>query len=239
MNQIMIQADHISFQYDSLPVLTDISFSVQKGEFISLIGSNGSGKTTLLRLLLGELPLQQGSIMIMGKPIGHFTQWPRIGYVPQQGFSMPKNFPATVQEVVRSNLYKDIGLFHWAKKQHEEKVRQALAVVGMEHCLHSRIGELSGGQQQRVFLARVLVNEPELVLLDEPTTGIDQESIQLFYELLHQLNRDRGMTILMVTHDLAGGLDYVSRILCIEKGTMVELTTEQARHEVSHRHKHA
>ncbi|MEA4891197.1 MAG: ABC transporter ATP-binding protein [Peptococcaceae bacterium] len=233
-----IEAENLSFGYGSEPIFSKIGFSVYKGDFVAFIGSNGAGKSTLLRLILGELSPSSGSIRLFGQDIRQFRDWPKIGYLPQNGLQSSADFPATVEEIVKANLFSQIGLLRFPKKEHREKTRQALELVGMADYSRRMIGELSGGQQQRVMLARVLVNDPEIMLLDEPTTGVDAQSVEALYQLLWRLNRETGLTIFMVTHDIGRAESYVSRVLCLEEGSLVELAKTQVEEELAHKHTH-
>ena len=195
-----------------------------------ITGENGAGKSTLLRLLLGELPIGEshkgdqeegssdGSIEILGQDIRQFKDWSRISYVPQNGMGGWKDFPASVEEIVRANLYKQIGLFRFAGKKERQQVRAALAQVGMEEYQNRLIGRLSGGQQQRVLLARALVNEPKLLILDEPTSALDEKNASHFYRLLKKINAEKRITVLMVTHDLKRASSYADDIWVLEDG---------------------
>ncbi len=234
----VIEVDNISFHYGNELIFSKIDFSVYNGDFVAVIGGNGTGKSTLLRLLLGELTPITGSIRLFDQDIRHFKSWPKIGYVPQSGFSTGVTFPATVEEIVKANLFSQIGLFKFPKKQHHEKTMRALELVDMAPYAKRMIGNLSGGQQQRVMLARVLVNNPEVMILDEPTTGVDAKTVQSLYDLLTRLNQETGLTIVMVTHDVSRASNYVSRVLCLEEGSLVELDKVQINEELSHRHKH-
>ncbi|MBE6905525.1 MAG: ABC transporter ATP-binding protein [Ruminococcaceae bacterium] len=234
----VIEVENLSFGYGSEPIFTKIGFSISKGDFAAIIGSNGAGKSTLLRLMLGELSPLSGSLRLLGQNIRHFRDWPKIGYLPQNGLQASANFPATAREIVQANLFSQIGLLRFPKKEHREKAQRALELVGMADYSRRMIGELSGGQQQRVMLARVLVNAPEIMLLDEPTTCVDAQTVQSLYELLSQLNRETGLTIVMITHDIGRAESYVSRVLCLEEGSLVELDKTQVEEELSHKHKH-
>lgn len=238
MNTV-IDVKNVKFGFTDLPILTDVSFSVYEGDFVSIIGSNGAGKSTTLRLLLGELTPDSGSIEILGKPSKSFKEWYKVGYVPQNAFDGNTSFPATVMEIITANLYHKIGLFRFTKKEHKERAMNALRLVGMEDFSKRMIGELSGGQRQRVMLARALVGEPTMMVLDEPTTGVDAKTIASFYELLKKLNEEQRLTIIMVTHDIAKSTDYVTRTFCLEDGSLVELDKEQIHHELRHKHTHA
>lgn len=198
-----IAVKELNFSYGSTQVLNHINFTVPAGGFAVLLGQNGAGKSTLLKLILGELVLGGtcGSIELLGYDIRQFKDWRRISYVPQSGMAAYQNFPASVEEVVQANLYAQIGRFKFAGKKEKEQVRQALREVGMEAFTKRLIGRLSGGQQQKVLLARALVNRPELLIMDEPTAGMDEESTKAFYHMLKEINREQKVTILMVTHD--------------------------------------
>ncbi|WP_101698061.1 metal ABC transporter ATP-binding protein [Clostridium minihomine] len=237
MNSIL-KVKNLSFSYGSQPILSNVSFSLNQGDFTAIIGVNGAGKSTLMKLLLGELYPQQGQIQLFGQDLAEFRDWPKIGYVPQNGSAAGENFPATAEEIVKANLYSEIGFLHFADKRQKEKARKALEAVDMGAYAKRMLSELSGGQQQRVMLARVLAGNPRMMLLDEPTTGVDAQTVRSLYELLAKLNRETGLSVVMVTHDIAGALDYVTRVLCLEEGSLVELNRSQMADELRHRHKH-
>jgi zinc transport system ATP-binding protein len=234
----VIEANNLGFGYGRELIFSGVGFSVNAGDFAAITGVNGAGKSTLLRLILGELTPKEGEIRLFNKDVRHFKDWRRVGYLPQKGLASGTAFPATAEEIVRANLYSEIGLLRAAKKRHREKALAALDMVGMAGEASSMLGELSGGQQQRVMLARVLVGQPDIMLLDEPTTGIDPASVVSLFSLLKQLNTEKGLTVVMVTHDVARAADYASRVLCLEEGSMVELDSCQIELELAHRHKH-
>jgi zinc transport system ATP-binding protein len=212
----IIEIKHLYYRYDRENVLEDVNLSVNQGSFLGIVGPNGSGKSTLLKLILGLIKPQRGEIKLFGKDIKQFRERQKIGFVSQKANSFNSGFPATVYEVVASGLTKKIGLLRFYNKKDAEKIEKAVASVGMEKFLHRNIGELSGGQQQRVFIARALVSDPELIILDEPTVGVDAENVQSFYEMLEQLNKD-GITLLMVTHDIGAITDKVTNVACLNK----------------------
>ena len=228
MNAIEIKNLH--FSYGKENVLDGVSLCLKEGRLAILAGENGAGKSTLLRLLLGELPIGEnpkgdqeegssdGSIEILGQDIRQFKDWSSISYVPQNGMGGWKDFPASVEEIVRANLYKQIGLFRFAGKKERQQVRAALTQVGMEEYQNRLIGRLSGGQQQRVLLARALVNEPKLLILDEPTSALDEKNASHFYQLLKKINAEKQLTVLMVTHDLKRAASYADDIWVLEDG---------------------
>ncbi|WP_316572004.1 metal ABC transporter ATP-binding protein [Neobacillus sp. YIM B06451] len=213
----VIETRALSYRYEKEKVLEDINLTVPKGAFLGIVGPNGSGKSTLLKLILGLLDPQEGEIRLFGKPIGSFSAWDKIGYVSQKANSFNSGFPATVEEVVSSGLTKKIGLFRFMRGSDREKVQKALESVGMAEFSRKNIGELSGGQQQRVFIARALVSDPELLILDEPTVGVDAKRVDVFYDMLETLNKEQGITLLLVTHDIGTISETVSHVACLNK----------------------
>src|SRR3954452_22973115 len=208
--QAIIEIKQLSYRYEKESVLEDITITVPDGSFLAIVGPNGSGKSTLLKLILGLLKPQKGDIFLFGQEINKFKDWHKIGYVSQKANSFNSGFPATVFEVVASGLTKKLGMFKFFKKEHSQKVNEALDAVGMKRFSNRNIGELSGGQQQRVFIARALVSEPSLLILDEPTVGVDAENVNNFYQMLGDLNKSHDITLLLVTHDIGTISDKVS-----------------------------
>ena len=220
--QIPIQSEavelkNISFHYGNQKVLEHVSLTIKKGSFLGLVGPNGSGKSTLIKLMLGLLPIEQGEILLFGEKASKFRHWEKIGFVSQKANSFNTGFPATVFEVVSMGLYGKIGLFRFLNRKQKQQVKEAIDQVGMSKYLNKNIGELSGGQQQRVFIARALVSQPELLILDEPTVGVDATSVRQFYDMLDHLNKDRGITLVMVTHDIGAMTDHVTDVACLNK----------------------
>lgn len=234
----IIEFKNVHFGYTSEDILKCISFDVNKGDFVSIIGSNGAGKSTILKLILGEISQFRGSIKLYEEDINKFKDWKRIGYLEQNAYSKIMNFPATVYEIVMSNNFADIGLFKFPNKTHRIKVINALELLGMEKYKNRMISKLSGGQIQRVFLARTLISEPDLLVLDEPTNGVDRETIDLIYKILQDLNKEKKVTIIMVTHDVEKMSSISNRVFCFEEGSLVELEKKQIYDELSHKHKH-
>lgn len=227
MNAIEIKG--LTFSYGNTPVLKGADFSVPQGRFAALIGSNGAGKSTLIKMLLGELPLtgETGTIELMGRELKQFGSWSQVGYVPQNGMAGYKDFPASVEEIVQANLYTRIGMFRFGGKKEKELVDHALSQVGMEPFKKRLIGKLSGGQQQRVLLARALVNCPRMLILDEPTSGVDEANTQEFYRLIKKFNRNEGMTVLMVTHDKSCLSGLADDVWQMEDGRMERISEEE------------
>jgi zinc transport system ATP-binding protein len=198
MNEEIISVKNLTFDYSDTSVLRNVNFTLQKGDFLGIIGSNGAGKSTLIKLILGMLPYNKGEIKVFGKDISEVRG--KVGYVPQKANSFNTSFPATVREVVTANLYSKIGLFRRCGKKYDDKLKNALEKVDMSGFEDRLIGKLSGGQQQRVFIARALISEPQLLLMDEPTVGVDAQSVKSIMNLISELNK-RGLTIIMTNHD--------------------------------------
>lgn len=237
-NPACIEARGLRFSYRGDPVLRQVDFTVRAGDFVAVIGANGAGKSTLLRLLLGEIAPDAGEIFLFDRPVERFRDWPRIGYVPQGGAGLAEGFPATAAEVAGMGLYRSIGPLRLPGREHRRRAREALAAVGMEDCADCLISRLSGGQMQRVLIARALAGNSDLLLLDEPVSGVDGDATLALYELLRRLRAEQGLTVVMVTHDVARAALYATRTLCLEQGSVVELDREQLDHELEHRHRH-
>jgi zinc transport system ATP-binding protein len=211
-----IQLDRVRVIFQELLVLEDVSLSVSPGEFLAVIGPNGAGKTTLLKVILGLVRPASGEVRVFGKTPWELNgeRW-RIGYVPQI-LSVDLNFPVRASEVVLMGRYGRIGLLHHPSADDRAAARQAMERVGIADLAHRPIARLSGGQRQRVFLARALANEPDLLLLDEPTTGVDVAATESLYELLRGLHED-GITILVVSHDVGVVASYVDGVACVNR----------------------
>jgi zinc transport system ATP-binding protein len=233
-----VDVNGLSFGYGDQPIFTKIGFSIYKGDFTAIIGANGSGKSTLFRLILGELVPSAGHIRLFDGKSRTARGRPLVAYLPQSGFQANRDFPATVEEIVLVNLYSRIGFLRFPGREHRERVQEVLRQTGMTEYAKRRIGDLSGGQRQRAMLAGVLAGGPELLLLDEPTSSADTQAVQSLFDLLSRLNRDLDITILMITHDIFNAVEYASRILCLERGSLVELDKSEIYEELSHRHAH-
>jgi zinc transport system ATP-binding protein len=206
-----IKSNSLFFQYEETPILENVSFVIQPGEFVGIFGPNGGGKTTLLKLLLGFLKPQKGSIEILGESPKIARE--KMGYVPQISH-LDRQFPITVLEVVMMGCL-DKSPWHSYTKDAKEKALEALAEVDMLDFQNNSFGTLSGGQAQRVLIARALVSKPTILLLDEPTASVDASAEESIYKLLEKLKGS--MTIVMVTHDLQVMMQKVDRFICVHK----------------------
>lgn len=207
MNSIEIK--NLTFGYTEFPVLEEVDFTVKKGELISIVGGNGSGKSTLIKNILGELTPDSGRVKILGKDIKEYTSYRKIGYVPQLSIVEKIAFPITVLELVVLNLYEDFGFIKIPSKKHLKKAKAVLKDLGLEKYSNRPVNELSGGLQQRAMIARTLVVESEVLILDEPTAGIDKKNRKSFIQLLERLNKEKEMTILLITHELEEVLETI------------------------------
>ncbi len=211
-----VELEEVDFSYGEIRVLEGINLTVEAGDFLGIIGPNGSGKTTLLRIMLGLLEPDHGRVRLFGHPPSSFRQWGRLGYVPQKATLDPA-LPATVQEVVATGLVPALGLWGRVRAAERRRIQEVLAHVGMDAHAGARIGALSTGQQQRVLIARALVSNPEMLILDEPTGGVDPEAQTSFYALLHHLNRERDVTLILVSHDIGVVAKEVTKLACLNR----------------------
>lgn len=210
MDNEIISVNNLCFEYPDTAVLKNVSFKLNKGDFLGIIGGNGAGKSTLIKLILGLLTPDDGDVKLFGTDYAKARS--RIGYVSQKSSSFNTDFPATVGEVVQANLFPKKGIFVPYSKKDIIYVDSALEQVGMKEYKNKLIGSLSGGQQQRVFIAAALVHKPELLLMDEPTVGIDAASTKEIMEIIKELNRN-GITIIMTNHDTPALLNAANKLL--------------------------
>lgn len=210
-----ITVENLSFSYDDEPVLQDINFTVKPGEFVILTGENGAAKSTLLKSVLGLLTPQEGSATI--STTNEHGNKLMVGYAPQQISSFNIGFPSKVLEFVQSGRYQNNRWFKRLDAEDHEHVKKALESVGMWELRNKKIGELSGGQKQRIALARIFATDPDLFVLDEPTTGMDKESRERFYRLLRHNSRVHNKAILMVTHEHEDIKDYMDRQITLRR----------------------
>lgn len=217
MANAALRADAVSFAYNHEPVLDCVTLEVGQGEFVALAGANGSGKSTLMRIVLGLLPATQGTVEVFGRPPRQLRERWRIGYVPQRP-TMIDLLPATVRDVVAAGRLARRGWWRRLTAADRAAVDDALATVALAELGNRPIAELSGGQQQRAFIAKALVTEPDLLVLDEPTAGVDAESQRRFRDTLVELARGRGAAVVLVSHELGAVADDLDRVLLLRHG---------------------
>ena len=247
-----ISIEKLSYSYNSVEVLSGISCDIEQKAYVGLVGPNGSGKSTLIKLMLGLLVPSAGSVKLYGSDSSEMKNRKRIGYLPQNPNFFNPYFPASVGEIVTTGLLSDKKFPKRLDDADVKKIDISMEMLNILDIRHKMIGNLSGGQQQRVFIARALVNEPDLLLLDEPTTALDPETRDSFFEILSDLNRQRGLTVVLVTHDIGTIGKYASRLLYIDKevifyggfddfclsGDMTKFFGASSQHLICHRHDH-
>lgn len=216
----LIEIEKLKFGYSENLILKDVNLSLEKGDFAVISGENGSGKSTLIKLILGGLKKDKGSIRLFGIDIEDFKNYDKLGYVPQVNDSIKIAFPVTCREYVSLNLYKDFNIFKKIKKSNKEDVENIFTSLNIKSLIDRPFNKLSGGQAQRVMIARALVANPDLLVLDEPTVGIDQKSKEDFLKLLVHLNTNHGISILMITHEMEILGDYVDKIFRLREGVI-------------------
>jgi zinc transport system ATP-binding protein len=211
----IIELKEVTVRFQNLIALENVTLQVRRGDFLAVIGPNGSGKTTLIRAILGLVQPAHGTVRLFGKAPRDFAEWSRIGYVPQIARIDPR-FPIRIFDVVLMGRYGQVGLVRRPTRRDREAARAALERVGLAELANRPIGRLSGGQRQRVLVARALAAEPELLILDEPTSGVDVGTTEGLFELLGRFRR-QGMTIIVVSHDVGVVAQHVSTVACLNR----------------------
>lgn len=251
MADAIFELKNVCAKYNQLVALEGVSFHIEKGDVVGVVGPNGGGKTTLLNVMLGNLPATSGSVKVLGVDIREFKEWHRIGYVAQHAIQFDPIFPATVEEIVSLGCLSRKHLGHRLSADDKEEVKHALELVDLLPLRHRRIGQLSGGQKQRIFIAKALVKRPEVLILDEATAGLDICIQDRFIELIRRMKSERDITVITVSHDLSGVLCQANKLAVvnrkvywqeIKEGTNPEIALRQAYGEhftfVFHSHHH-
>ena len=215
--QIPIRFVETWFSYDSDPAVRDINFSITPGEFAAILGPNGSGKTTLMKLALGLLKPTSGQVLLFGEPAETFTNWQKVGYVPQRTQATESRFPASVREIVNFGSYSGFDPLSIFKRDKSNRVEEAMEMAGIAHLAPRRVSDLSVGQQQRMLIARSLVRRPDLLVMDEPVAGVDAAGEEQFHTMVRRLNRDLGITIVIVSHDIGAVMREATTCACINR----------------------
>ncbi|MGI6227486.1 MAG: metal ABC transporter ATP-binding protein [Peptococcales bacterium] len=225
MNKSAVFLDNISFAYSGQNyILHNITLEIPSGQMVGIIGTNGAGKSTLIKIILGLVKPQIGQVYLQGSPLNQFNSWTKIGYLSQKATAFNTSFPASVEEVIAAPL-NIRTLLPFMPKKIKVQVHEVLTLVGLEHYRKRLIGNLSGGQQQRVFLARTLVTQPEILILDEPFVGIDENSQKSIAQILSTL-RQKGTTIIFVSHDLRWLKNDTDVILAVNEGKIKKYTSD-------------
>ena len=250
MSVEIVSVDKLFFRYNSSEVLSDTTFALHKGDYLGLVGPNGSGKTTLIKILLGLHKPTNGSVRLFGRDPSVFEEWYRVGYLPQKIVSFNPHFPATAKEIVALGLLSRKKLQVGSGGSDYLTVEKAMELMDITNLKNKLIGELSGGQLQRVLVAKAMMSMPELLILDEPTTALDPETRERFFFLLKQLNEEKGVTIIIITHDVGTIGKYASKLLYLDKkivffGSLEDFCVssemssyfgEYSQHVICHRH---
>ena len=217
-----IEVKDLVFSYGKDEVLNKVSFDLNRGDFLTIQGENGSGKSTLIKLILKDLKKDSGQIKLFGEDLENFDDYSKIGYVPQVNDANKIAFPVTGKEFVVLNLYKKFNIFNRPNKECYKKVEEIFEILNIENLLNIPFKQLSGGQAQKVMIARAMVNDPKLLLLDEPTVGVDEKSKRDFLKLLAYLNDKHKISILMISHEMDVVREFSKREIRLKNGRIVD-----------------
>lgn len=218
-----IEINNLKFSYTNEYILNNLSLEIPVGDFKAIVGENGSGKSTLLKIILGQYSNYSGSVKIFDKEINNNFNYEDIGYVPQINETSKISFPITCYEYTVLGLYSKFGFLKSINKNIKQKAKDAIDLIGMGKYINKPVNELSGGQKQKIMIARAILNDPKMLILDEPTVGIDKESKKEFFELLKHLNNVHKMTIVMVTHEMEIAQKYIKSKVKLDEGKIYEL----------------
>lgn len=216
-NMAIIELKNVSVSYNSHEALKDISCAIEPGDFIGLVGPNGAGKTTLIKAIFGLVPVKEGSIELFGTPAKKFANWGKIGYLPQQSSSINPLFPATAREVILLGLLSQKKWPRKVTKADKIKVNEIAEKLKITDLNKRMLSELSGGQQQKVLLARSLVSMPEILIFDEPSTALDPDSRESFFQLIKELNKNSGIAVILITHDTGYVGRFAEKLMYLDK----------------------
>ncbi|MCW4017224.1 MAG: metal ABC transporter ATP-binding protein [Candidatus Bathyarchaeota archaeon] len=222
----ILEAKDVEVARNGELVLQGASFSINKGDYVGIVGPNGGGKTTLILALLNFLPKTKGSIRLFGTDIDKFSSWEKVAYISQQATGFDKQFPLTVKELVSLGCIRKGNIGRRFKPEDWTAVDESIRFMGLTDVADRRIGQLSGGQKQRVFVAKALARNPEIIFLDEPIVGVDSTTQEKFFKKLSDLNTKKKTTILLVTHDLTSVFCRMSKVMCVNKKVEVAQITD-------------
>jgi zinc transport system ATP-binding protein len=223
----LFEVRDLNFTRNDNEILKFLNLTILPGEYCAIIGPNGGGKTTLIRLLMGLEKPSSGTIKLFGVEQSKFREWNRIGYVPQRSALVDSAFPATVREVVAMGRYMRRGIFGFESSEDIEAIEESMEQMGVSDLQNRLIGHLSGGQRQRVMIARALASHPQVLIVDEPNTGVDVESQHRFYELLRLLNKTKGIAILFITHDVGVIAEDISKLFFVNQTLLLSQTPQE------------
>jgi len=216
-NDIVLEVKDLNVSRGGQKVIENASFTVRMGDYTGIVGPNGGGKTTLVLSVLGQLPRDSGEIRLFGQDIDRFDQWGKVAHVSQDAVNFDYNFPLTVRELISMGRVNRGNLCRKLREEDWKKVDEALDIMAISDLADRRVGMLSGGQKQRAFVAKALVKEPKIIFLDEPLSGVDANAQENFYKVLSNLNQQKGITLLIVSHDLTAVFCRMSRVICVNR----------------------
>ncbi len=211
-----LSVENLCVKADNRHLIENITFSIEEGRIAAIIGPNGAGKTTLIKAILGLIPYETGSVTLFGHLLKHGKSHNKIGYVPQR-LEFDRTFPLTVSELLHFTIPPRYSFPFHRKKGEEAHIDRLLKTVGAQDLKERRIGSLSGGELQRVMIAKAIVNGPRLLILDEPASGVDIEGQERFHDLVKRLNKEKGLTVILISHDLNVVYRFADDVLCINR----------------------
>jgi zinc transport system ATP-binding protein len=217
ITQPVLEVEGLTVDRSGTTVIENASFTIDHGDYVGIVGPNGGGKTSLLLALLKIIPFTKGTVRFFGQDVATFAQWERIAFVSQDATNFDPHFPLSVRELVALGRVNRGNIGRRLHTTDRETVNEALDFMGISDIAHKRIGELSGGQKQRVFVAKALVRNPDILFLDEPVAGVDANMLEGFYKKLSDLNTKKGITILLVSHDLTAVFCRMSKVMCVNR----------------------
>ncbi|GBE06435.1 MAG TPA: metal ABC transporter ATP-binding protein [Nitrospirae bacterium] len=211
-----LSVENLCVKVSGRHLIENVTFSVEKGAIVAIIGPNGAGKTTLLKAILGLIPYDVGTISIFGRPLKNNNSGINVGYVPQR-LEFDRTVPLTVSELLDFTVPPVYSFPFYRSREKKEYVNSLLALVGVQHLAERAIGSLSGGELQRVMIAKAIVNDPQVLFLDEPASGVDIEGQEKFYDLVTRLNKEKGLTVILISHDLNVVYRFADKVLCMNR----------------------
>jgi ABC-type Mn2+/Zn2+ transport system ATPase subunit len=213
---IALQVDNLCVKADNRHLIENITFSVEDGKIIAIIGPNGAGKTTLIKAILGLIPYETGTVSLFGRPFKNNHSDIKVGYVPQR-LEFDRTIPLTVSELLGFTVPPVYTIPFMKRKGARAHIDNLLKIVGAQALAHRSIGSLSGGELQRVMIAKAIVNDPKILFLDEPASGVDIEGQERFHDLIKRLNKEKGLTVILISHDLNVVYRYADNVLCMNR----------------------
>jgi len=213
---IALNVENLCVKVDDRHLIENITFTVDEGSIVAIIGPNGAGKTTLIKAILGLMPYAQGSVKLFGHPLKRANSHAGVGYVPQR-LDFDRTFPLTVSELLGFTVPPIYAFPFFRNKEEKKHINELLKIVGAQELSDRNIGSLSGGELQRVMIAKAIVNDPKILFLDEPASGVDIEGQERFYDLVKRLKREKGLTVIMISHDLNIVYRFADNVICMNR----------------------